>query len=274
MPSNPLFAVGFERPRPGPPCRFWRVWYRDADAAEVQCRHFFSTSTQPSGRFSAGPQFWDASQLPIPSELILSPPCRRNEHPRSATPPTMEANAVVVPVTLPPENFPRDGHNAQALGRGLNALVKQVCPSQTRVSCFFPLPRAVVQYPRLPCAASSLQRLRPIHPTSPNHFPNLPSLPPIAWRKSLRTNLQDGTRYSSSANSCDTVARLHGRRRRNRLRAPQEPCLCRLRRNPHCRPRHDRPEQPEQAVSVPTRTHQEVQGVGRDTRTEAEEPRS
>ncbi|KAK1834571.1 hypothetical protein QBC39DRAFT_343421 [Podospora conica] len=37
----------------------------------------------------------------------------------------MEANAVVVPVTLPAPNFPRDGHNSQALGRGLNALVKQ-----------------------------------------------------------------------------------------------------------------------------------------------------
>lgn len=132
--SKPLPPCCGVRPGPGPPCRFWRVWYRDDDAAEVQCRHFFSTSTQPSGLFSAGLPFWDASRFSIPSDSIPSPPCRRTERPRSATPPAMEANAVVVPVTLPPTNFPRDGHNAQALGRGLNALVKQVCPSNAHVS--------------------------------------------------------------------------------------------------------------------------------------------
>lgn len=137
-------------------------------------------------RISAGPQLGDASQVFTHADSILSPPCRRTENPRSATPPTMEANAVVVPVTLPPANFPRDGHNAQALGRGLNALVKQVCAlHRPRV---FPLSLQIVRSPALrrlvPTSSSPIHLVpKPLstRPLFPPHLAQVAAHQPRTW---------------------------------------------------------------------------------------------
>lgn len=66
-----------------------------------------------------------------------------------------------------------------------------------------------------------------------------------------------------AANQLRPVARIAGRRRRNRMRIAQEPRPYRLRRDRSHRPRYNRPEQPQPAVLVPPGAHQKVEGPGK-----------
>lgn len=143
------------------------------------------------------------------------------------------AAALVVPVAMP--SLTRDSFNAQSLGRGLNAHVKQVRTSSGNAS--MPSPTSPAQ------ASTCAPRRR--NWTSPTFGLNSVSeasleLPPPNHKNHTTfprpSQLYPGFGSWLGADPSFAGPRAHGWSWRNRVRASQESRPNRLRRNSHRRP--------------------------------------